>query len=81
MKKLTNVELATKIDNCIPIWEKEDSEKSFEQTLNALNSNDIEELTYIYDYFKIYGFDTKEDKEIVEQLELRIKELKENKRI
>jgi len=73
MNKITNIELATKIDNCIPIWEKEDN--SFEQTLNALNSNSIEELTYIYDYFK--DFDTQQDKEIVEQLELRIKELKE----
>lgn len=64
---MTNKQLAKKIDEFLPFWEKE--ENCYKTTLEALNRNDIKELQDMYNYFfELYNSD-----EILAEIGKRIK--------
>lgn len=50
---MSNEELAQKIDDFLPWWEKDD-DNFYEQTLNILNSNNKYDLECMRDYFNTY---------------------------
>jgi len=53
---MSNEELAQKIGDFLPWWEKDD-DNFYEQTLNILNSNNKYDLMCMRDYFNAYYSD------------------------
>lgn len=65
-KEVTNKQLAKKIDNFLPYWEKE--EGFYNYVLEILNKNDKKYILEMIDYLKDYD----DSDEIVQELQKRL---------